>query len=137
MQLDAVAERRMTRVRSTHYGRDEGLPSLQASFDVAPGAIRSGDGRLWIPMRTALAVVNPNQLRENPRPPLVLLKQILMDERTIAAYGGVMPVAKFINLPTSGSLRIMPRHHRLEFEFTALNFSAAREHSLSLSSGGF
>lgn len=124
-ELAAMAEGGAACVRSTHYGRDEGLSSLQASFDVAPGAIRSRDGRLWIPMRTALAVINPSELRENPGPPPVLLKRMLVDERTVAAYGGGMPVAKVLSLPAAQSvLRLPPRHHRLEFEFTGLNFSA-------------
>ena len=52
---------------------------MQANFDASPGAIRSQDGRLWIPMRTALAVVNPNELAESGRPPQVLLRRVLVD----------------------------------------------------------
>lgn len=124
-ELDAIAEGSASRVRSTHYGRDEGLSSLQASFDVAPGAIRSRDGLLWIPMRTALAVINSSDLRENLGATPVLLKRMFVDERVVAAYGGVMPVSKVVGLPAAqGTLRLPPRHHLLEFEFTALYFSA-------------
>ena len=58
-ELEAVADGRAARVRSTHYGRDEGLSSLQANFDASPGAIRSQDGCGFsqMPMRSALAVV--------------------------------------------------------------------------------
>ena len=44
----------------------------------APGAtvlIRTHDGRLWIPMRTALAVINPNELHEDVQPPPVLVRR--------------------------------------------------------------
>jgi ligand-binding sensor domain-containing protein/signal transduction histidine kinase len=124
-ELDAVAEGKATRVRSTHYGRDQGLSSLQASFDAMPGAIRSRDNRLWIPMRTALAVINPMALREDSDPPAIVLRRVTLDERTIAAYGGVMPVQNAASLSLSrASLRLPPRHRRLEFDFTALNLSA-------------
>lgn len=124
-ELDAVADGRATRVRSTHYGRDQGLLSLQASFDAMPGAIRSRDNRLWIPMRTALAIINPNELHEDMEPPPVLLRRVILDERTIAAYGGVIPVQKVASLPLSQtSLRLPPKHRRLEFDYTALSFSA-------------
>jgi signal transduction histidine kinase/ligand-binding sensor domain-containing protein len=124
-ELNAVADGRAHRVRSTHYGKDEGLVSLQANFDAAPGAMRSQDGRLWIPMRTALAVVNPSQLREDLDPPPVLLRRVILDDRPIAAYGGVMPVQNVASLPLPpGTLRLPPRHRRLEFEFAALNLSA-------------
>jgi signal transduction histidine kinase len=80
---------------------------------------------LWIPMRTALAVVNPNELREDLEPPPVLLRRVTLDDRPIAAYGGVMPLQNVASLPLpAGALRLPPRHRRLEFEFTALNLSA-------------
>jgi signal transduction histidine kinase/streptogramin lyase len=124
-ELEAAAEGRTARVRSTHYGRDEGLSILQANFDASPGAIRSQDGRLWIPMRTALAIINPNELRENQEPPLVLIRRVTLDERIIATYGGVMPVQEVASLPAQQTLlRLPPRHHRLEFEFNALSFTA-------------
>ena len=76
-------------------------------------------------MRTALAVINPNGLLENPEAPPVLLRRVTVDERTIAAYGGVMPVQNAASLPDpQPALRLPPKHHRVEFEFTALNFGA-------------
>ena len=90
-----------------------------------PGAIRSRDNRLWIPMRTALAIINPHELYEDAEPPPVLVRRVTMDESTIAAYGGVMPVQKAATLPLShATLRLPPKHRRVEFEYTALNFSA-------------
>jgi len=124
-ELEAVADGRATRVRSTHYGRDEGLASLQANFDASPGAIRSQDGRLWMPMRTALAVINPENLREDLSPPPVLLTRMDVDDRTVAAYGGVMPLHSVTNLAAAPAvLRLPPDHRRVEFGFTAFNFSA-------------
>ena len=124
-ELDDAAEGRAGRVRATHYGRDEGLSSLQANFDASPGALRTHDGRLWIPMRTALAVINAGELREDVKPPPVLLRRVGLDERTIATYGGVMPVKNIVNLALPQTpLRLPPKHRLVEFEFTALNLSA-------------
>jgi signal transduction histidine kinase/ligand-binding sensor domain-containing protein len=124
-ELDAVADGKSQRVRSAHFGHDEGLESLQANFAASPGAMRSSDNRLWIPMLTALAVINPDTLHENREPPPVLLRQVTVDDRIVAMYGGVMPVQDAASLQTSQTvLRLSPTHHRVEFEFTALNFSA-------------
>jgi signal transduction histidine kinase/ligand-binding sensor domain-containing protein len=124
-EVEAMAEGRAARVRSTHYGRDEGLTSLQASYDVSPGALHTRDGRLWMPMRTALAIINPHELHEDLGPPPVLLRRMAVDERTIAAFGGVMPVQNMANLPLANAkLRLPPRQRLIEFEFTALNLSA-------------
>jgi signal transduction histidine kinase/ligand-binding sensor domain-containing protein len=121
----AFADGRADRVRCTQYGRDEGLLSLQASFDAAPGAVRTRDGRLWIPMRTALAVINPDDLPENREPPRVIIRRAAMDEQTVALYGGVMPVQDVAALPNPNPpLRLPARHRRVEFDFTGLNFSA-------------
>jgi ligand-binding sensor domain-containing protein/signal transduction histidine kinase len=125
-QLDDVAEGRSSLLRSIHYGRDDGLPSLQANFGDSPGSWRSHDGRLWIPMRTGVAVVDPEKLRDDPAPPSVLLKRLTVDDRTVAYYGGVVPVQNMIDLQgPQMPLRLEPGHRRLEFEFTALTFGAA------------
>jgi len=123
-ELSAVADGKAMRVHSTHYGRDEGLLSLQANFDVSPGAIRSDDGRVWIPMRTGLAAINPDALGENSPPPTVLLRQVTVDDQIVASYGGVMPVQNVINLQTQTELHLPPSYRRVQFDFTALNFSA-------------
>ncbi len=129
-ELDDVAEGRANRVRSIHYGKGEGLASLQANFGGAPGALRSRDGRLWIPMRTALAVVNPDPLYMSSYPPPVLLCRVAVDDRTAAAYCDIMPTPdsrnrQVLDLRTSrGPLHLPPGHRRVQFDFTALSFTA-------------
>jgi signal transduction histidine kinase/ligand-binding sensor domain-containing protein len=123
-ELDAVADGRSAHVRSVHYGRDIGLPSLQANFGASPGTLRSRDGRVWMPMRSALAAVDPARLRDDLSPPRVLLKRIVVDDQTVAAYGGAIPVSPVLDLQAHPfGVRFPPGHHRVEFEFTALNFS--------------
>ena len=123
--LDDFAEGRSSRIRSTHYGRDEGLFSLQANFDASPGGLRSRDGRVWIPMRSALAVINPDALRETAEPPPVLLRGVTVDDQVIATYGGALPAAQGADLqPSQNALKFPPTHRRVEFDFTALNLSA-------------
>ena len=129
-ELDAVAEGRATRVRSILYGQSEGLPSLQANYGWSPSAIRSRDGRLWFPMRTALAVVTPGNLRENPAPPPVLIERVLTDGGVVAWHGGVLPASeeggrKLTDPGAVGAvLALPPDHRKLEVEFTALSFVA-------------
>jgi len=124
-ELDQVAEGQALQAHSIHYGRSAGLPSLQANFGATPGSWRGGDGRLWMPMGTALAAVDPDQLREEAEPPPVLLKRVTVDDQIVAAYGGVLPVVAGIDLATPGrTLRLPPDHHRVQFEFTALSFGS-------------
>ncbi|HTR43964.1 MAG TPA: two-component regulator propeller domain-containing protein [Pseudomonadales bacterium] len=123
--LDDVAEGRAQSVLCVHYGEGNALPSLQASFGVTPNVLHSSNNRLWFPTLSALAVVDLDNLQEDSQPPPVLLKQVVMDDKIIASYGGPMPVTEGIDLRAAGTkLRLPPNHHRLEFDFTALCFSA-------------
>ena len=127
-ELEEAATRRSARVRSLHYGRGEGLPSLQGHFGDSPGVLRSRDGRLWLPMRTALAVVTPSKLGEDSDPPPTLLTRVTADDRVVAWYGGVLPSHDegVLNLTkeTGAKLRLPPWHRRLEFQFATLSFTA-------------
>jgi signal transduction histidine kinase/ligand-binding sensor domain-containing protein len=128
-ELEDVALGHASRVRSIHYGRGEGLPSLQANFGDSPDVLRSRDGRLWIPMRNALVVVDPEKFSENSDPPPVLLNRVMVDERTLARYSGVLPPAALgtnvVDLGVAEStLRLLPTHRRIEFQFAALSFTA-------------
>jgi signal transduction histidine kinase/ligand-binding sensor domain-containing protein len=124
-EYDDVVEGRVARLHAIHYGASEGLPSQQANFGVSPIALRSSDGRLWMPMRMALAVVDPRLMREDASPPVVCLKRIAVDDRTVAFYSGAVPLPGTLDLRRpQQALQLEPAHRRLEFEFTALRVTA-------------
>lgn len=129
--LDAVADGAMERVRSIHHGQGDGLPSLQANFGNSPIALRTQDGRLWLAMRTGLAIANPGRLQENMQSPPVLITRVVVGERTMAVYGGPLsPTAArdpdVLDLSTRhGELKLPPDHRRAEFGFTALSYVGA------------
>jgi len=128
--VEDLANGKLSRVQSIHYGQGDGLPSLQAALGVSPGALRSRDGHLWIPMRTALAVVDPTQLHEDKVEPPVLLTRVMMDGQPAAWYGNVLPIPKsggrkILDLQDSQiAMKLPPQHRRLKFEFTALSFKS-------------
>jgi signal transduction histidine kinase/ligand-binding sensor domain-containing protein len=124
-EFEQVAAGRVDRVHCVRYGPDDGMASLQANVVASPGALRSRDGRLWLPTRTALAVINPERIRPDAEIPAVMLKRVLVDDRLAAAYPGPITLPGVLDLQNpSASLRLPPGHRRLEFEFTALSFAA-------------
>jgi signal transduction histidine kinase/ligand-binding sensor domain-containing protein len=129
-ELTNAAAGRISRVRSIHYGRGEGLPSLQGTFGDSPDVLRSRDGRLWIPMHTALVVADPSKLDLNPAAPPTLLTRVSVDDQVVASYGGVLPLsqnpaAPVLDLASSEPhLRLPPGHRRIAFDFAALSFAA-------------
>jgi signal transduction histidine kinase/ligand-binding sensor domain-containing protein len=113
------------RVRSTYYSRNVGLPSLPAMFGEWPSSTRGRDGRLWMPLRTGLAVVNPGRLPQDVGAPAVRLRQVRVDGEVVAAYGAPWSRTPGVDLATEpAELRLAPGHRRLEFDITPLTFRA-------------
>ncbi|MBU6408800.1 MAG: hypothetical protein KGR98_00300 [Verrucomicrobia bacterium] len=125
-ELIAATENPNMRVRSIHYGRGEGLAGLEANFDFSPRAVLSRDGRVWMSTQSALVVIDPEKSDSNShsRPPPVFLKRVIVDGKTVAAYGGPAPLGGVMDLRKPSPLRLPPNHRDIEFDFTALNFSA-------------
>jgi signal transduction histidine kinase/ligand-binding sensor domain-containing protein len=113
-EIEAVADGRAARVHSIHLGRDDGLQNLQGAFGYAPGAAKSQDGRLWFPMRSGLAVVNPLRLAASRAPLPVLIERVAVDGRPVS-------------MNADGRWVLPSAHQRLEINFTAPTFIAAED----------
>lgn len=130
-QLQDVAQGRQSRVRSIAYSRGEGFPNLQPNYDNVPGALRGRDGRLWFPMHTGLAVIHPDRFPVNAPSPPVLLERVAVDDQTAGLYDRYMQfdtentLELFHLQNTNLTLRLPPSFHKLDFEFTALSFTAS------------
>lgn len=123
--LEDVAQGKAPRVQCIEYGRNVGLPGLQANFNRWPTTASSRNKLLWMPMSTGLAVIDPRNSGENPGPPRVVMKSVIMDEKVVADYGNILPSQARANLlQPPAPLQLPPGHSRLEFDWTALNFSA-------------
>lgn len=131
-EFDDLANGQSVRLRSVVYGIDEGLPSLQANHGFCPGALLAKNGNLLIPTLTGLASVNVDNLRQNLKPPLVLITRVVVDGRVVAAYEAGDTAGSTVGSGTvelgqpSAKLRLQPDHQRVEIEFTALSFTAPR-----------
>lgn len=137
-EAESVFAGRASRVQSIRYGKGEGLPVLQAMSGSSPGALRSHDGRLWFPMKTALAVVDPSRMQENRNPPAVMITGMTVDGQLRGWNPGILSplssksesilAATPVDLEKSdGVLELPPGHRRIQFTFTALNFSAPED----------
>lgn len=129
-ELEAVAEGRMARMRSRVFGRGEGVPNLQATFGVSPGAARTADGRLLMPTLTGLLTIQPRFLRRQPVPPPVVLERLAVNGRTLAAYdlsggGSAANESEVASLrQPAPPLRLPPGVNRMELGFTALSLAS-------------
>ena len=100
------------RLLALEFGRNEGLLNLQGSYGFWPNTAHGRDGRLWFTTRSGLVAAWPERLQPNRIPPVVLIEIFLVDgqSQTLTA--------------NDGRLHLPPSHHKLEIEFTALNFAA-------------
>jgi signal transduction histidine kinase/ligand-binding sensor domain-containing protein len=121
-ELEGVLAGGSSRVHSTYYARNVGLPSQPALYGFHPTATRTRDGRLWMPLRTGLAVISPQHLPRDATAPAVRMMQVAVDGQVHAAYLAPWAGAGVDLRTGSHRLKLAPDHRRLEFTFTAPTF---------------
>ena len=128
--FDDVANGLATHVWPVVYGRSEGLPGMQASFDFCPDSLRSSDTRLYFSMLSGLAEVRLDYARLNYQPPNVFIERVMADDKTIVVYQDfsvASPTNKVAPASLNGDkseLQLPPGLQQVQFEFTALSFVA-------------
>jgi signal transduction histidine kinase/ligand-binding sensor domain-containing protein len=135
-ELDAVADGRMTQVHSVHYDSGPGFGGPQGTASVSPGALCDREGRVWIPMRSALQCVDPALLPHETKAPAVHIERVILDREVVARYGGEVPV-RAVDLRRQTRLTVPPRNRRLEIQFTALCLGATENERLRYRLEGF
>jgi signal transduction histidine kinase/ligand-binding sensor domain-containing protein len=135
-ELDAVADGRATQVHCVHYDSGQGFGGPQGTASVSPGALGDHEGRLWIPMRSALQWVDPALLPHETKPPAVHIERVILDRVVMARYGGEVPVCA-VDLRSSARLMVPARNRRLEIQFTALSLGAPENERLRYRLDGF
>jgi len=125
-EIEQVISGKLKRVRPIVFGKNEGLPSLQANFGFGLPALRTHDGRVCFSMLTGLAVAYPEKIPLNPIPPPVTIEQVRVDGQLVTIpgqsqlLGGELGSTNVLNL--NQPLEISPQHHELRIDFGALSF---------------
>jgi signal transduction histidine kinase/streptogramin lyase len=130
--FDDLAGGAATRLWPIVYGRSEGLPGLQASFDFCPDSLHATGDRLYFSMLSGLAEVRPDYARLNYRPPDVFIERVIADEQAFVVYQNftLIPATKGAfadGVSATGhrsELRLPPGRQQVQFEFTGLSFVA-------------
>ncbi len=128
-ELEHAMDDRSVMLRPVIYGKNEGLASQEAVFSTAPpnvlpNGILGNDGTVWMLMHAGVVVANPSILPQDPAPPPALLTRLVMDDQTLASYGGVAATQQVVNLQKLNvPLHLPPSYRHLEFDFTAVHLS--------------
>jgi ligand-binding sensor domain-containing protein/signal transduction histidine kinase len=107
-------------VHCVGYGLEDGLPSLECQGGFQPSGFKSSNGWLWFPTIKGLVMVNPERVSRNSLPPTVVIEDVIVDGTPIleTREHGATSVA------SSVKTSIPPGNQRIEFQYTALSFSA-------------
>ncbi len=122
-EMEAVLKGAASRVQVVR-GEGDNAYGLPAAFGDPVNPLLSRDGRLWIPLTTALVVVHPDRSRQNFEPPPLQITAVSLDDAVVAAYTAPLPGATASNLAKQPRLTIPAGHRQLEFAFAAPSFSA-------------
>ncbi len=124
--VDDVVEGRMSSIHSYRYGRDAGLSRLEGVHGVWPNVVRTTDGRIWMPLQSSVAVIDPRKLPPEEDSPLIYIQEVRVDDKVRAFYGGAAPTRDVVNLSLpQAELTLGPTHRRLEIVFGGLDLGAA------------
>jgi ligand-binding sensor domain-containing protein len=109
-ELNDYAEGRIHSISSVAYGIDDGMLAAECSGNVQPAAWKARDGRLWYPTINGVAILDPRRARADSPRKATILEQVLVDKRSIPL--------------SSSELIVPPGQGELEFDYTAIDFTA-------------
>jgi signal transduction histidine kinase/ligand-binding sensor domain-containing protein len=112
-ELIDFADGAINYIHCLSYGKGEGMPSMECSGGLQPASAQTADGRLWFPTSQGLAVVNPEESRNNHKQPPVAIEDIM-------ANGHILTQ----NPHPDQLLEFDPGLQRFEFHYTGLSFQA-------------
>ncbi len=111
-ELNDFAAGRLSLVTSSHFGKADGLLSVESSSQGQPTGFKARDGKLWFPTTQGLAVVDPKEIRFNQQPPPVTIEELTLDGHATGFHDG---------------LKIKPGQENLEIQYTALSLVKSQQ----------
>jgi ligand-binding sensor domain-containing protein/signal transduction histidine kinase len=97
------------------YGRTDGMPTRECSFNSQPASWRARDGHMWFSTTKGLVSIDPTRIELNTNPPPVVIGSVLIDGQE--QIGGLRSRAVRAVTMAAGK-------ERVEIRYSALNLSA-------------
>jgi ligand-binding sensor domain-containing protein len=110
--LNDFAAGRTSLITSSHFGKGDGLLSVECSSQGQPTGFKARDGKLWFPTAQGLAVVDTKAVRFNRLPPPVVIEDLTVDGHAADFRAGI---------------KIKPGQENLEIQYTALSLVKSQQ----------
>ena len=78
-QLTDVAAGKRRSLITVSYGRADGMQNVECNGGLWPAGAKDKDGKLWFPTQEGVAVVDPESVPVNQRPPRVVIESADLD----------------------------------------------------------
>jgi signal transduction histidine kinase len=112
------------------YDRGDGLQTIGAMADFQPNCCRTADGRLGFAMVRGVAILDPDQARPNPLPPVETIEEVLANGKTVwptneGAVIGSSAISKATGeIAPKVTVQVGPGYSNLEIHYTALSLAS-------------
>ena len=111
-ELNAFVAGRATRVASLHLGKSNGFLSVDCRGQGQPRNFQNKDGTFLFATQNGLAVLHPERLAFDSRPPTVFIESCWLNRRAVSCQD---------------QIRIHPDQSDLEIQYAAINFLRPEE----------
>jgi signal transduction histidine kinase len=119
-ELNEYADGKRQSVASIAYGKADGMLNAESNGGRSPAGIRARDGHLWFPTQDGVAVIDPQAVKANPKPPPVVIESVKIDNSLIADCESRIADCGFNK--EKSQIRIEPHQQSFEISYTALSF---------------
>jgi signal transduction histidine kinase len=119
-ELNDYADGKRQTINSIAYGKADGMLNAEANGGRSPAGIRARDGRLWFPTQDGVAVIDPETVKVNPKPPPVMIETVKIDNALIAECEQRNAGCGFDK--ENSAIHIEPHQQSFEISYTALSF---------------
>ena len=100
-------------LKTTVFDNSDGVRGVGVYGAMGPHVTKSADGKIWFVFGNGVSVIDPHHIPFNKLPPPVHIEQIVANRKSYA-----------MTSDASGKVRLPPRIHDLQIDYTALSFVA-------------
>lgn len=115
-ELNDLADGKLAKIESFSYNESDGMLSAEANGGRHPSALKAKDGKIWFPTMGGVAIVDPNAETFNPKPPPVVIENVLIDHQKLDA-ATVYAASRY----AKNVVEMQPGQSNLEIEYTGLS----------------
>lgn len=105
-ELNDFAEKKIDKINSVSYGREDGMLSNECNGGRQPASIQDKDGKIWFPTQDGVAIIDPENENYNSLPPSVVIESATVERESVETRTG---------------LQIEPGQRNIEINFTGIS----------------